>query len=125
MSQGLGLETAEKQPPSSVELAVMFRMAVDEMKKGGKKMTMSQMLSQCINDYNSSIVVRRFKVDGHKKKVVQCLLKVPEEMLTIIAKHYDTHRHASSGTVGVARFTCCRFWFDPFPKLSTHGPVAM
>lgn len=103
--QGLGLETAEKQPPSSVELAVMFRMAVDEMKKGGKKMTMAQMLNQCINDYNSGISIRKFKVDGHKKKIITSLLKVPDELLGIVTKHYDTHKHASSGT-GPLKQTC-------------------
>lgn len=77
----------------------MFRMAVEEMKKGGKKMTLTQMLNQCIHDYNGGVHVKRFKVDGHKKKIIINLLKVNEEFLSVVTRHYDHHKHACSGAV--------------------------
>lgn len=96
-SQGLGVETAEKQPPSALEYAAQFGMAVEALRKSGKSMTQNQMLAKCISDYNEKVVVKRWKIDSKKRKFIQNLLKCSSHFLDILAKHYDQHRHASSG----------------------------
>ena len=96
-SQGLGVETAEKQPPSALEYAAQFGMAVEALRKSGKSMTQNQMLAKCISDYNEKVVVKRWKIDSKKRKIIQNLLKCPYHFLDILVKHYDQHRHASSG----------------------------
>ena len=55
------------------------------------------MLAKCISDYNDKVVVKRWKIDSKKRKIIQNLLKCSAEFLDILVKHYDQHRHANSG----------------------------
>lgn len=111
--QGLGQETAEKQAPSALEYCAQFRLAVAEHKKVNKVPTF-QALNQCINDYNSKITVKKWRIDTHKKKLVSNLLKTPPDFTEILALHYDQHRHAVSGVgcgVMVFRVQCADLVF--------------
>ena len=51
-------------------------MAVEAMRKSGKIMTQNQMLAKCISDYNEKVVVKRWKIDSKKRKIIQNLLEV-------------------------------------------------
>ena len=96
--RGLGIETAEKQPPSAVEYACQFHLAIGVQKKAGKKLPFNQMMNAAITAYNSKVVVKRWKVEGLKKKICQNVLRCPSDFLEIVSWHYDRHKRAVSGT---------------------------
>lgn len=104
---GRGQETSEKQPPSALEYVGLFNMALDENEKiQGKKLPLHVNLTSVINDYNRTVAVRKWKVDGNKKKLLTHLLRCPPGILQILSEHYDQHKHALSG--GVFCFFACK-----------------
>ena len=97
---GRGQETSEKQAPSALEYVGLFNIALDENEKiQGKKLPLHANLTAVINDYNRTVAVRKWKVDGNKKKLLAHLLRCPHGVLQILAEHYDQRKHALSGAV--------------------------
>ncbi len=96
--QGVGQESAEKQPPSALDFVGQFALAMDaHEKQTGKKQPMFQATQHVISEYNKGITVRKWRVDGIKKKMVMNILKSPTDILTILGAHYDRHKHGCSG----------------------------
>jgi len=97
-NQGIGQETAEKQAPSALEFLGHFHMAMEAQEKSiGKRVPLFQCLNFVISEYNRGTSVRKWKVDGNKKKLIGHLLRCPIEVPKILAVHYDQHKHSCSG----------------------------
>lgn len=96
--RGLGQETAEKQQPSALEFVGHFAMAMDHRERlSGKKQPLNLALNQVVSEYNKGVSVKKWRVDGNKKKLVLALLKAPVDVYNILAAHYDLHKHSLSG----------------------------
>lgn len=96
--RGLGIETSEKQAPSALDYACQFGLAIATCRKA-KIMTFQQALNKVISDFNATVAVRKWRIDTKKKKLISNLLKSPSEFVAILTKHYDRHRHTSSGSL--------------------------
>ena len=97
ISTGIGNETAEKQAPSALEMLAMFKAAIACIRTGQKRQVpLRDALNQAVADYNKA-VIRKFKVDSGKKKMLLNLLRSPDDFLECLTQHYDKHRHTQSG----------------------------
>lgn len=98
--RGLGQETAEKQQPSALEFVGHFAMAMDHREtQTGRKQPLTLALNYVVSEYNKGVRVKKWRVDGNKKKLVLALLKAPVAVYNILAAHYDLHKHSLSGRV--------------------------
>ena len=96
---GLGQETAEKQQPSALEFVGLMGLAVDDLARASssKKIPLSQAVTTVVNEFNKKVVVKKWKIDPSKKKIILNLLRCPVSVSKILADHYDAHKHAQSG----------------------------
>ena len=95
--RGIGNETAEKQAPSALEMLAMFKAAIACVRTGQKRqLPLRDALNQAVADYNR-VVIRKFKVDSGRKKMLLNLLRSPDDFLDCLTRHYDKHRHTQSG----------------------------
>ena len=105
---GLGQETSETQTPSALDFAGIFRQAVSAMQQSNKKISHQSALNTCIADYNKSVTNKKWRVDTMKRKIVGNLLQIPAASISVLASHYDLHRHSASGAS--AFHTTCTDW---------------
>ena len=97
----MGHETSEKQAPSALEFLGQFRKAIDLQKvSSGKSLSLSTALQNTIADYNKT-VVRKYRVDGPKNKVILNLMRSPGEFVQLLSDHYDKFKHTMSGVLGL------------------------
>ena len=105
---GLGQETAEKQPPSALDFVGFFQQAMEaDVRRTGKKRPICEAVHNLVSQYNQGTSVRKWKVDGAKKKIVINLMRSPTHVRAILAAHYDQHNHATSGTLLTSVFFLC------------------
>ncbi len=75
-----------------------------ESNKFGKKVAMATWVNNIVSDFNRDTKIKKYKIDAVKKKMILSLLRSPEECQTILALHYDCHRHHVSGRVTLNDF---------------------
>ena len=119
--QGLGQETAEKQQPSALDFVGQLGLALEEhVKSTGKKVPLFQGINHVVTEFNKTVTVKKWRIDPAKKRIITNLMRCPEEVTTILAEHYDQHKHSCSGTLGLlfnfAQYQCVEsligFQFD-------------
>lgn len=93
------MQTAEKSPPSALDFLAQFQLAVESLKKKGKKLSPTQALTHVIGEYNKTVSNKRWRVETVKRNVVMNLARCPPFVHTILAEHYDEHKHTASGRI--------------------------
>ena len=100
--QGIGNLTAEKQAPSALQYLAEFTKSVGlERKAGGeaaRRRSQKELLNRVIAAYNKTVSVKRYRVEGERKRLIFNLMRVRQDFLTLIARHYDKFGHAVSGS---------------------------
>ena len=93
------MQTAEKSPPSELDFLAQFQAASAGLMKNGRKLPQSMALTQCIQEYNKTVNVKRWRVDADasKKAIVLSLAQCPKSVVDLLAAHYDAHKHTQSG----------------------------
>ena len=96
--QGLGQETAEKQQPSALDFVGQLGMAYNEyVDSVGKKIPLSQGINHLVTEYNKHVKNKKWRIDNNKKRIIINLLRCPATCVSVLAAHYDQHKHAVSG----------------------------
>ncbi|CAK9105067.1 Uncharacterized protein SCF082_LOCUS48992 [Durusdinium trenchii] len=114
----VGHETSEKQAPSALEFLGQFRKAIDLQKvSSGKSLSLSTALQNTIADYNKT-VVRKYRVDGPKKKVILNLMRSPGEFVQLLSDHYDKFKHTMPAGLQKSIPKIPRGWMRKTPSYS-------
>ena len=113
------MQTAEKSPPSALDFLAQFQAASAGLMKNGRRLPQSMALTQCIQEYNKTVNVKRWRVDAAKKAIVLSLAQCPKAAVDLLAAHYDAHKHTQSGLTG--RGQCFWVHWCPGSRSSLSG----
>ncbi|CAK9099407.1 Uncharacterized protein SCF082_LOCUS46557 [Durusdinium trenchii] len=89
-----GFVSAEKQGPSPVQLVAELQHAVDLQRRQthAKNAPLRDILNRVIADYNKMVSVKKHRLDSSKKSLVLNLMRCPSDLMTLLAKHYDSYK---------------------------------
>lgn len=91
----LQVRGAEKQKPSTLDLAVSFMGAL-QAKAQTRKAAKRELLEETFMEYNSRMPSKSWKLTGDIRAAVKNLTKVCEALHIIMRQHLDSYRHESS-----------------------------
>lgn len=95
---------AEKQKPSTLDLAISFMGAL-QAKAQTRRVAKRELLEETIMEYNNKMPSKSWKLIGDSKTAVRNLTKVPENLRNIMREHLNAYRHESSA-ITVAVLAC-------------------